>query len=257
MALWGNNDAVGSGGTVSLNYGTGVVTGSGTTFGETGAAQEGDVIRFGDRAGTYFGDAVIVSIASTISLTIGSTAGLSGAAIAATSFNVSQLPKYTVLDSSYSEVNAASASYSAVKRTRTSQIGYGGTTYIPLVSTDDILVGDTIEGPTWNAINVSAVGVGTYGAFVTLGSAIGAAATVSAGAAITVSREQGGYDKYAYGVAAAGVAAASGTQFETGVGWVGVTTYRDSSGSLRVKKEILVAMSGITTGNTPAYPPAV
>ena len=39
MALWGNNDAVGSGGTVSLNYGTGVVTGSGTTFGQTGAAK--------------------------------------------------------------------------------------------------------------------------------------------------------------------------------------------------------------------------
>ena len=40
----------------------------------------GDVIRFGVRGngGTYFGDA-IVSIASTISLTIGSTTGLSGA----------------------------------------------------------------------------------------------------------------------------------------------------------------------------------
>ena len=49
MALWGNNDAVGSGGTVSLNYTTRVVTGTGTTFGQTGAAQEGDVIRFGAR----------------------------------------------------------------------------------------------------------------------------------------------------------------------------------------------------------------
>ena len=46
----------------------------------------GDVIRFGDRAGTYFGDAVIVSIAGTQSLTIGSTAGLSGAAIAGANF---------------------------------------------------------------------------------------------------------------------------------------------------------------------------
>ena len=40
---------------------------------------------------------------------------------------------------------------------------------------------------------------------------------------------------------------ASGTAFETGVGWVGVTTYNDKHGNLRVKKEILVAMSGITT----------
>jgi hypothetical protein len=34
MALWGNNDAVGSGGTVSLDYTTLVVTGTGTTFGQ-------------------------------------------------------------------------------------------------------------------------------------------------------------------------------------------------------------------------------
>ena len=38
-------------------------------------------------------------------------------------------------------------------------------------------------------------------------------------------------------------------------GWVGVTTYVDGDGNFRVKSETLVAMSGITTGNTPAYPP--
>ena len=107
MALWGNNDNVGSGGLVSLNYTTRVVTGSGTTFGETGAAQEGDVIRFGVRGGlgVYFGDAVIASIAGTESLTIASTTGLSGAAIASTDFLVSELPSYTVGDSHYSELN--------------------------------------------------------------------------------------------------------------------------------------------------------
>jgi len=36
-------------------------------------------------------------------------------------------------------------------------------------------------------------------------------------------------------------------------GWVGVTTYMDMHGNLRVKKETLVAMSGITTGSLP-YP---
>jgi hypothetical protein len=169
MALWGNNDAVGAGGTVSLDYTTGVVTGSGTTFGNVGAAATGDVIRFGDRTGTYYGDAVIVGVASTTQLTIGSTVGLSGVAIAGTTFTVSQLPKYTVLDSKYSEAS-------------------------------------------W-----------------------------------------GTDDSYVYGVGAAGTA--TGTQYETGVGWVGVTTYNDNEGNLRVKKEILVAMSGITTGNAPAYPP--
>ena len=103
MALWGNNDAVGAAGTVSLDYSTGVVTGAGTSFGIAGGCSEGDVIRFGSRSGTYYGDAVIVSIASSESLTIGSTAGLSGVAIAGTTFTVSQLPKYTVLDSKYSE----------------------------------------------------------------------------------------------------------------------------------------------------------
>ena len=36
-------------------------------------------------------------------------------------------------------------------------------------------------------------------------------------------------------------------------GWVGIQTYMDAEGNLRVKKETLVAMSGITTGNTPLY----
>jgi hypothetical protein len=170
MALWGNNDAVGSGGTVSLDYDTKIVTGTATTFGNIGAAKTGDVIRFGDRDGTYFGDAVIVGIASTTQLTIGSTAGLSGVAIAGTDFTVSELPLYTVGDSKYSEAS-------------------------------------------W-----------------------------------------GTEDSYVYGVGAAGTA--TGTSYETGIGWVGVTTYTDTHGNARVKKEILVAMSGITTGNAPAYPPA-
>ena len=48
----------------------------------------------------------------------------------------------------------------------------------------------------------------------------------------------------------------TGTVWEVGVGWVGVTTYMDNSSTppaLRVKKEILVAASGIATGNRP-YP---
>ena len=167
MALWGNNDNVTSAGTVGLNYGTGVVTGNGTGFGNAGSAQVGDVIRF-TKSGTYFGDAVIKSIASATSCTIGSTAGLSGAAIAGSDFTISQLPKYTVLDSKYSE---------AAYGTPNSRV---------------------------------------------------------------------------YGVDEAEIS--TGTQFETGVGWVGITTYNDTHGNLRVKKEILVAMSGITTGNAPIYP---
>lgn len=164
MALWGNNDAVGSAGTVSLAYETGVLAGAGTSFGISGGCSVGDVIRI---AGV--GDAVVVSIANSENLTIGSTAGLSGAAVAGAEFTASQLPKYTILDSARSETNSD-------------------------------------------------------------------------------------YDSAVYGVAAGGVDSASGTVYGLDhTGWVGVTTYVDNSGSLRVKKEVLVAMSGITTGNVPLY----
>ena len=170
MALWGNNDNITATGIVTVNYSTRVVTGSNSGFGESGKIQEGDVIRFGslEKPGTYFGDAVVVSIANTSQLTIASTAGLSGAAIAATSYTASQLPKFAV-DGHYSERNTA-------------------------------------------------------------------------------------YSAQNYGVAAEGSDDASGTAYETGVGWVGVTTYTDNAGNLRVKKEILCAMSGISTGNAPSYP---
>ena len=176
MALWGNADNILNGGTVALNYSTGVVTGTGTSFGTTGYAQVGDIIRFGYRGnalgdkatgGTFFGDAVIKTIASATSLTIGSTAGLSGAAIAATTFYVSQHPKYTIKDSTYS-------------------------------MNSNITSGDNF----------------VYGTNATTASNVGTS----------------GYEK-------------------TDAGWVGITTYNDSSGTLRVKREVLVAMSGITTGS--------
>jgi hypothetical protein len=169
MALWGNNDNKGAGGTVTLNYATLVVTGSGTTFGQVGAAATGDVIRFGP--GGQIGNAVIVGIASTTQLSIASTTGLSGAAIAATTFYISELPKYTVRDSRWSELNT-------------------------------------------------------------------------------------NYEPHIYGVAEGGIAAAQGTSYAlTHEGWVGVQTYLDNAGNLRVKTETLVAMSGITTGNPATYPP--
>ena len=39
-----------------------------------------------------------------------------------------------------------------------------------------------------------------------------------------------------------------------GAGWVGIQTYTQSDGTLRVKSEILVAMSGIETGGRPQFP---
>ena len=113
MALWGNNDNVGSGGTVTLDYSNRVVSGwagtaaagVGASFGLTGFAKTGDTISFGQHgSGTYFGDAVIASIGSTLQVTIASTAGLSGAAIAGVEYTISQKPTWCPTDSHFSAV---------------------------------------------------------------------------------------------------------------------------------------------------------
>ena len=112
MALWGNKDNlnIGAAGTVYVSdWDTNTVTGSGTTFTNFAA---GDVIRFGDFKGTYYGDAVIKSITSNTVLTIASTEGLDpnlgvfATGYGATTFVVSQLPVYTTSDSSFKEPNS-------------------------------------------------------------------------------------------------------------------------------------------------------
>ena len=112
MALWGNKDNLNIGGIGTVyvsDWDTNTVTGSGTTFTNFAA---GDVIRFGDFKGTYYGDAVIKSITSNTVLTIASTEGLDpnlgvfATGYGATTFVVSQLPVYTTGDSSFKEPNS-------------------------------------------------------------------------------------------------------------------------------------------------------
>jgi hypothetical protein len=412
MALWGNNDAVGSGSTVTLDYDNKVVsgwagtaTGVGATFGQIGAAKTGDIISFGQHgSGSYFGEAVIVSIASSLQLSIASTEALSGAAIAGVEFTVSEKPVYTLGDSTYNIKRDASPSYNTITTGTADQttgigshsVGTDISDLVPPLEVGDYLVNDSgnvpiiaigiataagiatcipgdkvfrAEPPNFVAPNVGSVTVGlgttrpvvnqvgfvtadvggagiavlkgsavipvkeilTYhlmaGDVVNIGAAItnvtiasvahtavslasttpvninvgtmvsfssssfnvfasaganndetiavgdsityrgaGGAdadvidlgqnltAAISADDTLTFKRRQAGYDAYVYGVASGGADASLGTQFETGVGWVGVTTYMDNDNNLRVKKEILVAMSGISTGNSPAYP---
>lgn len=161
MALWGKLDAKSSSGTVSLDYDTKVVTGSGTSFGQVGSASTGDVIRFGYGESVYYGDAVIVGIASTTQLTVASTSNLSGVGITDVAFTISELPIFTTADSHYSQ---KASNYEA------SVVG---------ISTNEMQ---------------------------------------------TITQTQ--YDA-------------------THAGWVGVTTYVDAHGRLRVKSEVLVSMSSI------------
>ena len=189
MALWSNNDAVP--GLATARYtvaanaaadGTCTVTGTGSSFGLDGCAGIGTIIRFGaDARGrtinvgsghTYFGDAVIVAVANSESITIASTSGLSQVGFT-TSARFTTCPQSGVTDTVYQE-----------------------------------------KGVTDR-------------------------------------------DSVVYGISTA----ISGSYHVPHQGWVGVTTYVDMHGTLRVKSEVLVAMSGIDTnkstiGNTPslAYP---
>ena len=187
MALWSNNDAVP--GLATARYtvaananadGTCTVTGTGSSFGLDGCAGIGTVIRFGaDARGrtinvgaghTYFGDAVIVAVANSESITIASTSGLSQVGFT-TSARFTTCPQSGVTDTVYQEK-----------------------------------------------------GVTDRGSVV-------------------------------YGISTA----ISGSYHVPHQGWVGVTTYVDMHGTLRVKSEVLVAMSGITTtkdaiNSTPSIP---
>jgi len=187
MALWSNNDAVP--GLATARYtvaanaaadGTCTVTGTGSSFGLDGCAGIGTIIRFGaDARGrtinvgaghTYFGDAVIVAVANSESITIASTSGLSQVGFT-TSARFTTCPQTGVTDTVYQEKG---------------------------VTDRDSVV---------------------YGISTTTG----------------------------------------GSYHVPHQGWVGVTTYVDMHGTLRVKSEVLVAMSGITTtkdsiNSTPSIP---
>ena len=187
MALWSNNDAVP--GLATARYtvaanaaadGTCTVTGTGSSFGLDGCAGIGTVIRFGaDARGrtinvgaghTYFGDAVIVAVANSESITIASTVGLSQVGFT-TSARFSTCTKSPILDTVYQEKG--------------------------VTDRDSVVYG------------ISTTTTGSY----------------------HVAHQ----------------------------GWVGVTTYVDMHGNLRVKSEVLVAMSGITTtsdsiNSTPSIP---
>ena len=352
MALWGNNDNKFSGGTVSLNYGNKTVTGTGTTFGQTGAAAVGDVIRFGAAFGGatgFFGDAVITSIASTISCRIDSTAGLSGGEITDVQFQISECPKYAVKDSANNQstghvttgldpkINSRVATRTAIggttititgnasgnnvtagdsilfgtphraqagtvhsvvglstivltKAAVTTTLRYHTPNNAPTagIGTTLLLVTERAYGDDPDIDPVSlilagdSIGVGTYSGTITtvnenfigqrqltLGSAL--THETPAGAVVDVTRAAApgdiaevygtevlmGRESQVVGLSAANQNNAANTSYHlTSVGWVGITTYQDADGNDRVKTETLVAMSGITTGNTAPYPPA-
>lgn len=174
MALWGDKDLVTSTGTISIDFASKTVTGSGTTFTDHGVSQ-GDVINVG--AGATYGFAVVNTVANNGSLTIYNTDYfVSGVTTvpSGTTFEISQEPLYAMADTAYAA---------------------------PEVQT----------GLSTNPVT-----------------------------------------RVVYGVDQNEVSVASTTAYAVGhSGWVGIATYVDMHGNLRVKHEVLVA-GGIdtTTDNT-------
>ena len=172
MSLWGDKDLVTSTGTISIDFASKTVTGSGTTFTDHGVTQ-GDVINVG--AGATYGFAVVDSVASNGSLAIYSTdyfvAGVTTVP-ASTTFEISQEPLYAMADTAY----AAPEVQTGLSTNPVTRVVYGI---------------DEIEA--------------------------GIAATT------------------AYAV--------------THSGWVGITSYIDMHGNLRVKNEVLVAGGILTTSD--------
>jgi hypothetical protein len=176
--------------------------------------------------------------------------GLSSVSIAGTSYYISELPSYTVGDYSYSNQRDTAQTLTALPFVGTATTNAGiGTNIIPVViGSNDVLVGDTLLN-NGNDIIISTIGNTT----ISLGTTISAG--IATGASLTFKRYVDGYDKQVYGISTSAQYVAVGYSGFAHQGWVGVTTYTDCHGRARVKTEVLVAMSGITTGaNGIAYP---
>lgn len=98
MALWGKADSIFSPGTVTVDYATKTITGSGTSF---LAATVGSVITIG--AGATVGKAVISGITSQTQISIATTQYLSGVPAAGVAYTMSQQPIYAIEDTNYSD----------------------------------------------------------------------------------------------------------------------------------------------------------
>ncbi len=97
MALWGNKDTVYSTGNVTTIVTTGdnaVITGSGSTFTDSGLVESGQMITFGS-----YGGGVIKSVDSNTQLTLVGTAGITAATGLTQAYNISEAPKFTAFDS--------------------------------------------------------------------------------------------------------------------------------------------------------------
>jgi hypothetical protein len=242
MALWGNNDSVYSTGTVAVNLETKTVTGTvGVVTFTSAGIKTGDIITVGT-GGTY-GQAVITGFTST-TISIASTEAFIAISTipSGSRYNINQQPIYTLFDSTFNNRNNVASSFANLGVTGTATTNAGiGTNIIPvIIGTKDVIVGDAIVNGGSNLI-ISTIGATT----VSLASTISVG--IDTGNTIEFRRITDGYFRDVFGVDQIEVGVARTTKYAVAhSGWVGIMTYIDTHGNLRVKSEVLVA-GGIST----------
>jgi hypothetical protein len=121
-------------------------------------------------------------------------------------------------------------------------------------------VGDVISIGVGNTFGEAVISGITSNTFISIASTQFLSGAAIAGVAYTVSQKPkytlhdthyGANDIYGIDPFEVGVAATT-TFAVAHAGWVGINTYTDMHGNLRVKTEVLVAMSGISTGTASA-----
>ncbi len=241
MSLWGNKDSVYSTDTVAVNLETNTVTGTvGVVTFTSAGIKTGDIITVGT-GGTY-GQAVITGFTST-TISIASTeAFVAISTIPAVAYNINQQPIYTLFDSTFNNRNDVSSSFANLGVTGTATTNAGvGTNIIPVVAGNlDVIVGDAIVNGGSNIV-ISTIGATT----VSLASTISVG--IATGDTVQFRRRTDGYFRDVFGVDQIEVGVARTTKYAVAhSGWVGIMTYIDTHGNLRVKSEVLVA-GGIST----------
>ena len=230
-------------GRVGLAYSVSVAAASTTQFVLDGAyTQEYDVdgkprIRVGDTLSTYVSTGSWADITTltaindsaktivwTVKLTATTASGVATVSVADTS-------QFQIGDTVTSPSNA-SAKPVVVNRIGLGTIGFTGNLTAEWTSGNRLSIGRTVSNVATGSASI-----------VTLG---------STDTSLRVTRSTGAQALYIGGISTNGTDSSQGTAYEVAHGgWIGVTTYFDGAGNLRVKSQTLVAMSGIATGNDP------
>ena len=230
-------------GRVGLAYSVSVAAASTTQFVLDGAyTQEYDVdgkprIRVGDTLSTYVSTGswsditTLTAINDSAQVTVWTTTLTATTASGVATVSVADTSQFQVGDTVTSPSNG-SAGPVVVNRIGLNTIGFTGNLTAEWSTGNRLAIGRTVSNVATGSASIVSLG--------------------STDTSLRVTRSTGAQALYIGGISTNGTGSAQGTSYEVSHGgWIGVTTYFDGAGNLRVKSQTLVAMSGIATGNDP------